>query len=65
MLVDLVGQLKRRYLATAFSFVGSLTSCGAQADEKTAAEKKQENPPLLSSSTGLEKQTNNASNDNV
>lgn len=33
MLVDLVGQLKRRYLATAFSsLVGSLTSCGVQTD---------------------------------
>lgn len=33
MFVDLVGQLKRRYLATAFSsFVGSLTSCRTQAN---------------------------------
>ncbi len=31
MFVDLVGQLNRRYLATAFSsLVGSLTSCRAQ-----------------------------------
>lgn len=47
MLVDLVGQLKRRYLATAFSFVGSLTSCGAQKDEKTATEGKKSRKTLL------------------
>lgn len=36
MFVDLVGQLNRRYLATAFSsFVGSLTTCRDTTDKHT------------------------------